>query len=152
MSRNPNNATWAAIVADQTFNLTSITGRVEPFRLSEFDYLLHDIGRALIVFGVNMGMCVMVAAVVLILSKPEKRRTPIFALNIVGLTLHLPHATGRNQLQWTHLHLRNSIARYSDIDNEQGVPPQLCVHHTHDILVYRHHHIHDSPSSRCLWR
>src|SRR5947207_3555654 len=83
---DPKNITWATIVASQSFNLTDISGTVRTFRLSNFDRILHSVGRSLIIFGVNMGMCATVALVVLLLTKSDKRRTPIFALNLAGLT------------------------------------------------------------------
>src|SRR6266496_1312992 len=85
-SPDPNNVTWAAIVASQTFNLTDMSGTVITFSLSDFNHVFHSVGRSLIIFGVNMGMCATVALVVLLLTKSDKRRTPIFALNLAGLT------------------------------------------------------------------
>jgi len=85
-SPNPNNVTWATIVATQTFNLTSINGKVHTYSLADFNKMMHSVGRSLIIFGVDVGMCFTVAVVVLLLSKTEKRRTPIFALNIAGLS------------------------------------------------------------------
>src|SRR5271169_126823 len=85
-SPNPKNVTWATIVATQTFNLTDITGTVNTFSLADFNVVMHSVGRSLTIFGVNMGMCFTVALVVLLLTKPDKRRTPIFALNIAGLS------------------------------------------------------------------
>jgi pheromone alpha factor receptor len=82
---DPNNLTWAKLVSSQTVNLTDITGEVDTFPITLFDKYFHAAGRSLIIFGVNIGMCFMVATVVLILSKPEKRRTPIFILNLLAL-------------------------------------------------------------------
>jgi len=84
---SPNDPVWSEEIASQTFNLTDITGNVDTFTLSIFDAMFHDLGRSLVIFGVNMGMCITIAIVVLILTKREKRRTPIFALNIAGLLL-----------------------------------------------------------------
>src|SRR5271154_6196911 len=86
-SPDPNNLTWAAIVASQTFNLTDITGANYPFTLSEFDAVARAYGRSLVILGTDIGMCAVLGIVLLLLTKPEKRRTPIFALNITGLTL-----------------------------------------------------------------
>src|SRR5271169_5511630 len=86
-SPDPNNATWAAIVASQTFNLTDITGTNYTFSLSDFDSVAWGYGQSLVILGTNLGMCAVLGIVLLLLTKPEKRRTPIFALNIAGLTL-----------------------------------------------------------------
>jgi pheromone alpha factor receptor len=87
-SPNPNDPAWAEEVANQAFNLTDVTGSIDPFTLSELDYFFHWNGRSLIIFGVDIGMVVTLAIVLLLLTKPEKRRTQIFALNISGLALH----------------------------------------------------------------
>lgn len=83
---NPENVTWATMVADQSFNLTDIYGTVHTFSLADFNNVFHSVGRSLIIFGVNMGMCFTVAVIVLLLTKADKRRTPIFALNLAGLS------------------------------------------------------------------
>jgi pheromone alpha factor receptor len=84
---SPNDPVWSEEIASQPFNLTDITGNVDTFTLSDFDALYNDLGRSLVIFGVNMGMCITIVIVVLILTKREKRRTPIYALNVAGLVL-----------------------------------------------------------------
>lgn len=85
---NPSDPKWNQEVEDQLFNLTDVFGDVNTFSLSnDIDAFYHDVGRSLIIFGVNMGLCVMVAVVLLLLTKAEKRRTPIFILNLIALTL-----------------------------------------------------------------
>jgi pheromone alpha factor receptor len=84
---NPNDPVWAKQIASQTFNLTDVFGDVDTFTLPEIDEFFHATGRSLIIFGVDIGMSVMVAVVLLLLTKPDKRRTPIFALNVAGLSL-----------------------------------------------------------------
>jgi pheromone alpha factor receptor len=84
---NPNDPVWAEQIASQTINLTDTTGNVDTFTLPEIDEFFHEAGRSLIIFGVNIGMSVMVAVVLLLLTKADKRRTPIFALNIASLSL-----------------------------------------------------------------
>jgi len=84
---SPNDHAWSEEIASQTFNLTDIYGDVFNLSLSDFDDYFHDAGRSLVIFGVNIGMCVTIAIVLLLLTKPEKRRTPIFSLNLAGLIL-----------------------------------------------------------------
>jgi pheromone alpha factor receptor len=85
-SPNPKNITWATIVENQTFNVTDIYGHVRTLSLNDLNAVMHSVGRSLIIFGVNIGMCFTVAVVVLLLTKTEKRRTPIFILNMAGLS------------------------------------------------------------------
>jgi len=84
---SPNDPVWSQEIASQSFNLTDIFGDVYTFHLSDFDDYFHSTGESLIIFGVNLGMCVTIAVVLLLLTKPDKRRTPIFALNLAGLFL-----------------------------------------------------------------
>lgn len=84
---SPNDPVWSEEIASQTVNLTDIFGNVNTFHLSDFDAYNHSVGQALVIFGVNIGMVVTIAIVLLLLTKPEKRRTPIFALNLAGLVL-----------------------------------------------------------------
>jgi pheromone alpha factor receptor len=86
-SPDPNNATWAAIVASQTFNLTAIDGESYTFNLSDFDTVAWSYGQSLVILGTDIGMCAVLGIVLLLLTKPEKRRTRIFILNIAGLAL-----------------------------------------------------------------
>jgi pheromone alpha factor receptor len=79
---------WSEEIANQTVNLTDIFGNVNTFHLSDFDNYALSTGQALVLFGVSMGMCLTIAAVLLLLTKAEKRRTPIFALNMAGLVLN----------------------------------------------------------------
>ena len=83
--QNPNNATWAAIVSSQTVNFTDVFGNTQTIPLAIIDYYGYNLGRSLIIFGTNLGMCAMVTIVLLLLTKADKRRTPIFILNIAGL-------------------------------------------------------------------
>lgn len=73
--------------ANQTVTLIDIYGDINNFTLSDFDDFLHSQGRSLIIFGVDIGMCAIVAIVSLLLTKPEKRHTKVFALNFIGCTL-----------------------------------------------------------------
>ena len=84
---NPNDPVWAQHIATQEFNLTDITGAVDTFSLSDIDSYFFLKSRSLIVFGVEIGLCIMLTIVLLLLTKPEKRRTLIFGLNIAGLVL-----------------------------------------------------------------
>jgi pheromone alpha factor receptor len=84
---NPNDPAWAKHIASQDFNLTDITGTVNTFSLSDVDSYYFLKSRSLIVFGVEIGLCIMLTIVLLLLTKPEKRRTLIFGLNIAGLIL-----------------------------------------------------------------
>ena len=84
---DPSDPVWSKEIAAQTFNLTDIFGNVDTFALSDLDDYFHATGRSLVIFGVNMGMCVTIAIVLLLLTKSDKRHTPIFVLNLVGLCL-----------------------------------------------------------------
>ena len=88
MSRvDPNDPKWLAHIATQSFNLTDITGATIPISLTEVEDYFHKKSNSLIIFGVEIGLCIMLTIVLLLLTKPDKRRTAIFALNITGLIL-----------------------------------------------------------------
>src|SRR5271154_2690718 len=86
-SHDANNLTWARELANQTFNLTDITGSVDTFSIADLDTFIFETGRSLLIFGLSVGMCGTVAVFLLILAKPDKRRTPVFVLNILCLAL-----------------------------------------------------------------
>ncbi|SRR5579859_4196045 len=84
---NPNDPRWIAHIATQYFNLTDITGANVPTSLTDIEDFFHHKSNSLIIFGVQVGLCMMLSVVLILLTKSEKRRTAIFALNITGLIL-----------------------------------------------------------------
>jgi len=86
---NPNadmfNTTWASIVAAQTFNATDATGHVDTYSFHMLDAYMAFVGKALIVSGLSVGMTFVLIVVLLLLTRPEKRRTPVFVLNLMAL-------------------------------------------------------------------
>lgn len=84
---DPNSPEFPEWVANQSFNLTDITGTSDTFNLPIIDQFIQWTGRSLIIFGLNIGLTAMMTVVLLLLTKPEKRRTPVFALNLSGLIL-----------------------------------------------------------------
>jgi pheromone alpha factor receptor len=84
---NPNNPRWIAHIATQYFNLTDINGDNVPTSLTDIEDFFHHKSNSLIIFGVQVGLCIMLTMVLALLTKAEKRRTAIFALNITGLIL-----------------------------------------------------------------
>jgi pheromone alpha factor receptor len=93
MSLGPNphadlfNKTWENEVFRQPFNLTNAYGEVVTFDLGILDSFMRYIGETLIVCGIAFGMCFVLIIVLLLLTKPEKRRTPVFIFNLVSLVL-----------------------------------------------------------------
>jgi pheromone alpha factor receptor len=88
---NPNanylNETWQHEVASQTFNLTDAYGQAQTLDIGVFDSYMSATGETLIVCGIAFGMCFVLIVVLLLLTKPEKRRTPVFMFNLVSLVL-----------------------------------------------------------------
>jgi len=86
---NPNanmfNATWASLVAAQTFNVTDATGEVDTYSFDMLDAFMSYVGKTLIISGVSIGMTFVLIVILLLLTKPEKRRTPVFVLNLLAL-------------------------------------------------------------------
>jgi pheromone alpha factor receptor len=79
------NLTWNEQVAAQTWNLTDAFGQTAAYTLQELDQFYQAIGNGLIVYGFGMGMCAVMFIAMIALSKPEKRRTVIFGLNLSAL-------------------------------------------------------------------
>jgi len=84
---DPFNKTWENEVFSQPFNLTNAYGEVVTFDLGILDSFMRYIGDTLIVCGIAFGMCFILIIVLLLLTKPEKRRTPVFIFNLVSLVL-----------------------------------------------------------------
>jgi pheromone alpha factor receptor len=87
VSPNPNDPAWTNAVLGQPVNLTDITGEVMTVPLDVIDQYHTTLARSLIIYGVEMGMTFMLITVLVLLTKPDKRRTVIFGLNIAGLSL-----------------------------------------------------------------
>jgi hypothetical protein len=77
---NPKDPVWSKAIASQTFNLPDIFGTVNAFGISDIDDYFHAVGRSITVFGADIGMCVTAAIFLILLTKPDQRHTPIFAL------------------------------------------------------------------------
>jgi pheromone alpha factor receptor len=83
---DPNSIAWTNAVLGQPVNFTDITGETITVPLSAIDSYHTVLARSLIIFGVEIGMTFMLITVLLLLTKPDKRRTVIFGLNIAGLS------------------------------------------------------------------
>src|SRR5579862_4311245 len=84
---DPNSLAWNEYVVNQPLNLTAIDGSTMTISLSDIDNYFLTSGGALIIFGLGVGMTFVVFCAMLLLTKPEKRRTVIFGLNLTGLIL-----------------------------------------------------------------
>lgn len=84
---DPNSLAWNEYVANQPINLTAIDGTVMTVPLSKIDNYFLTNGGTLIICGLGIGMCSVLIIAMLLLTKPEKRRTVIFGLNLTGLIL-----------------------------------------------------------------
>src|ERR1700721_404731 len=82
---DPSSAAWASEVAAQTVNLTALDGSAVTLSLYDIDDFYVGTEQGLIVTSFGMGMCAVLFIAMLVLSKPEKRRTIIFGLNLGGL-------------------------------------------------------------------
>jgi len=71
---------WSKAITSQTFNLTDIFGTVNAFGISDIDDYFHTVGQSITIFGADIGMCVMAAIFLILLTKPDQCHTPIFAL------------------------------------------------------------------------
>jgi hypothetical protein len=74
--------------ASQTFNLTDSFGAVNAFGISGIDDYFHAVGRSITIFGADIGMCAAAAVFLILLTKPDQRHTPIFAL-VLFISFHL---------------------------------------------------------------
>jgi len=84
---DPNSLAWNEYIANQPVNLTAIDGSSVVVPLSKIDHYFLSNGAALIIFGLGIGMSFVVFCAMLLLTKPEKRHTVIFGLNLTGLIL-----------------------------------------------------------------
>jgi pheromone alpha factor receptor len=83
---DPNSIEWTNAVLSQPVNFTDITGETITVPLDAIDSYHTVLARSLIIFGVEIGLTFMLITVLLLLTKPDKRRTVIFGLNIAGLS------------------------------------------------------------------
>jgi hypothetical protein len=84
---DPNSLAWNEYVVNQPINLTAVDGSWQVVPLSQIDHYFLSNGAALVIYGLGTGMAFTVFCAMLLLTKPEKRHTVIFGLNLSGLVL-----------------------------------------------------------------
>jgi pheromone alpha factor receptor len=81
------NASWADLVVNQPFNVTDAMGSAETLSFAILDASQSPINKTLIIAGVSIGMNASLIAVLLLLSAPSRRGTPVFIINLICLFL-----------------------------------------------------------------
>src|SRR5271154_5080183 len=84
---DPNSAAWSRYIWTQSFNLTNATGQTVTFSLSDVDEYLYYQSLDVCTWGLSLGLSSMLFIVLLLVTPSERRRQPIFILNVVSLIL-----------------------------------------------------------------
>ncbi|KAF2746294.1 hypothetical protein M011DRAFT_371512, partial [Sporormia fimetaria CBS 119925] len=69
----------------QPVNLTAADGMVIPITMGDIDYLRQYGARLSINWGSQLGASIMILLMLLLLTRPDKRRSPIFIINALCL-------------------------------------------------------------------
>ncbi|GAO50362.1 hypothetical protein G7K_4489-t1 [Saitoella complicata NRRL Y-17804] len=70
---------------NQPFNVTAVGYGVITYALSDIDSFEQGRVNNCAIFAAQVGMCGMLALVLMMVTKPEKRRTPLFLVNMASL-------------------------------------------------------------------
>src|SRR5579859_2207971 len=82
---DPNSAAWSLYVSTQSFNLTSLDGTPVTMRLTDIDQWIYYNTSEVISYAFAVGFASMLFIILLILSRIEQRRQPVFILNLASL-------------------------------------------------------------------
>lgn len=82
---DPTSPEWSIYLASQPFNLTSLDGTPITLQLSDIDLWLYYNTSEVISYAFALGFASMLFIILLILSRAEQRRQPVFILNLASL-------------------------------------------------------------------
>jgi len=84
---DPTGAAWNTYVNSQSFNVTGLDGTPTTLSFPDVDSLAYMRTTTGIVAGFAIGFCAQLFIVLLLLTPPDRRRQPIFLLNMTSLCL-----------------------------------------------------------------
>jgi Fungal pheromone mating factor STE2 GPCR len=84
---DPTGAAWNDYINNQSFNVTSLTGSPTTLSFPQVDSLAYLRTSTGIVAGFAIGFCAQLFIVLLLLTPKERRRQPIYLLNMTSLFL-----------------------------------------------------------------
>lgn len=73
---------------NQTFTLLDLHQSPQQFGIPELEEIITYLVQSSIVFAAQLGGCLILLIALLLLAKPEKRRSPIFLLNALSLSIN----------------------------------------------------------------
>lgn len=80
---------------NQVLTIINKNGEPLPLPMPYLDLYIHYGCRMCINYGVQLGATIMVLILVLILTNPERRKSPVFALNVAALGFNMARAVCR---------------------------------------------------------
>jgi pheromone alpha factor receptor len=84
---NPTSAAWNNYVNSQSFNVTSLKGTPITISFPDIDNLSYLRTTTGIVAGFAIGFCAQLFVILVLLTPPDRRRKPIYVLNMTSLFL-----------------------------------------------------------------
>jgi len=86
-SPDPKSIAWNQYINTQSFNLTTLSGTQKTFSLTDFDSFDNSHVTEVVMYAFALGFAAMLIIILVPLTPADKRRQPIFLLNIASLFL-----------------------------------------------------------------